>query len=216
MERFFIIDGQNTWYDWRSILTAKDVTPPDPKTNLVALDGMSGTLDLTEALTGDVPFNDRTVTASFLTDHGNRTERERMLRRIISTIHGRRVKLVEPDDPDHYFLGRVKVKVAKSVLSHMEFSIEATCEPWRYTHEESVRREEITGSKDIVISNDGVKTLCPTVTVSGSVALTFEGGAVSLTAGTYVISDLKLRRGDNLIRATGSGVVTFTYREADL
>ena len=70
MERYFVLDKYNTWYDWRLICTAKDVTPPEPKTYYVELDGMDGTLDLSESLTGEISYKDRTVSAAFFTNNG--------------------------------------------------------------------------------------------------------------------------------------------------
>ena len=216
MERFFILDKFNTWYDWRLILTGKSVTPPEPKTNYVKIDGMDGTLDLSESLTGKITYEDRTVSASFWTSEGTRKERERLLRKIVNTLHGKKIKIIEPDDPEHYFMGRVKVKSQKNILPYMEFSIEAVCEPWRYAINESVRYVEVSGEKNIVINNNGAKTLCPDITVTGSVEITYEGGKTLLTTGTYKILDLKLYQDINILNVSGTGSVTFTYREADL
>ena len=217
MERFFILDKFNTWYDWRLILTAKDVTPPEPKTNYVNLDGMDGTLDLSESLTGEIAYNDRTVTASFWTNNGTRTEREALLREIRAALHGRKIKIIDPDDPDHYFHGRVKIKSVKNIVPYAEFSIEATCEPWRYANEESVRSVEVNDQTvSVVMSNNGVKTLSPTITVTGSVTISYNGSTVDLTAGAYRITDIKLYRGVNIVTVSGTGTVIFTYKEADL
>lgn len=218
MERFIIFDMLNTWYDWRSILTAKEVTPPEPKTNYVNLDGMSGSLDLSEALTGEITYNDRTFSASFWTDYGNRTDRERLLRDITAALHGRKVKIIDPDYPDHYFYGRVKIKSRKNIIPYAEYSIEATCEPWRYSINESIRTITV-DSEDmskIVITNNGVKTLCPFITVTGTINLTYGNVNTTLTDGVYKISDVKLYHGSNVIGVSGSGAITFTYREADL
>ena len=216
MERFFILDKFNTWYNWRLVLTAKEVSPPEPKTNYVEIDGMSGTLDLSESLTGEVTYRDRTVSASFWTNEGSRKEREGLLRKIVSALHGKKIKIIEPDDPDHYFLGRVNVKSLKNILPYAEFTIEAICEPWRYAINNSVRYVEISGKTDVVINNNGVKTLCPDITVTGSVEITHDRGKVSLTTGSYKILDLRLYQGVNVLSVSGTGSVTFTYKEADL
>lgn len=218
MERFFVLDKYNTWTDWDLILTAKTVTPPEPKTNYVNIDGMSGTLDLSESLTGGVTYNDRTVSASFWTDKGSRDDREKLFREIVRVLHGKKIQIVEPDDPDHYFYGRIVVNSSNNTLSYLEFSIEAICEPWRYAINDGVRRINVNGSTitDVVIYNNGVRTLTPTITVTGSVTLTYAEKSVSLTAGTYKVSDLKLHQGGNNIGISGSGSVTFTYKEADL
>jgi predicted phage tail component-like protein len=218
MERYFILDKFNTWYDLHLIVTAKEIPDAEPKTNYVKLDGMSGSLDLSEALTGEITYDDRTITATFWTDYGNRRDREALLRKITASLHGKKIKIIEPDDPDHYFTGRVKIKSKTNNLAYMTFTIEAICDPWRYAIEESVRRVDVHTEtvKGIVINNNGVKTLTPIITVTGSVEITFDGQRAHLTAGIYKIPDLKLRQGINLIGVSGNGSATFAYREADL
>lgn len=218
MERFFILDKFNTWYNWRLVLTAKDVTPPEPKTNYVDIDGMSGTLDLSESLTGEITYKDRTVSASFWTSEGSYKDREKLLRDIVSALHGKKIKIIEPDDPDHYFYGRVNIKSRKNILPYAEFSIECTCEPWRYALNDSVRRVEVNSQSvtEVIIHNNGVKSLCPEITVTGSVDITYNGVKTPLTSGSYKISDIRLRQGVNIIGVSGNGSVTFTYKEADL
>jgi hypothetical protein len=217
MERAFIIDKFNTFSDWRLILTAKAVTPPQAKTKYVSIDGMSGTLDLSEALTGEITYNDRTVSASFLATEGDFKDRSKLIREIVFRLHGRKVKIIEPDDTDHYFYGRVTVKNISNDKAYANIDIEAVCDPWRYSINDIVRRIDINNRPvEAVINNNGVKTLCPEITVSGSVNLKFKGGQVSLTDGFYKISDLRLYSGVNIIEVSGVGAITLTYKEADI
>ena len=216
MRRYFIISNTNTWYDLRLTLTAKDTTDPEPKTNYVELDGMSGTLDLSEALTGEVAYSDRTVTASFWTSEGTREDRDALLRRVTAEWHGKRVQIIEPDDPDHFFVGRVKVKNVQRSLVHAAFDIEATCEPWRYALHETERLVQVNGQASVVINNSGVKSLTPSLSVTGTVSVTVNGATSKLTAGSYQITDLRLHQGVNVVAVDGKGSVTFTYREATL
>lgn len=218
MERYFILDKFNTWYDLRLIVTAKTISEAEPKTNYVTLDGMSGSLDLSEALTGEVTYDDRTISATFWTDNGNHKDREALLRKIIASLHGKKIKIIEPDDPEHYFNGRVKIKSKMNNLAYAEFTIEAICEPWRYAIEETVRRVDVDSavSTDVIINNNGVKTIIPTITVTGSVEIAYNNAKISLTDGTYKAANIKLRQGVNIIGVSGDGSVTFQYREADL
>ena len=222
MERFFKLGDINTWSDWSLVLTSKDVSPPEPKTNYVELDGMSGSLDLSEALSGEITYKDRTVSASFWTSEGSRKDRARLIQKIIATLHGKKIKIIEPDDPDHYFYGRVKIKGFNNVIPYTELNIEATCEPWRYALENISRTLVVKSNENIkvVINNNGVKTLCPTITVNGRIDLSYKDVTASLSTGTYIVSDIKLYQGDNIISVsgtdTGTSSVTFTYREADL
>lgn len=218
MERAFILDKLNTWYDWRLILTSKSITPPEVKTNYVELDGMSGSLDLSEALSGEPTYTDRTLSASFWTDEGNRNYRESLRQKITAQLHGKKIKIIEPDDPTHYFIGRISVIPGESNLAYMTFSIEATCEPWRYAIEESYRAIQVKSDvQKIVIVNNGVKTICPELIVDGNINLTFNDATITLTAtGAYKITDLKLKAGSNVIGLSGEGSLIFKYREATL
>ena len=180
--REFILDKYHTWHDWCLTLTAQDVTPPEPKTNYIELDGAHGTLDLTEALTGEVAYSDRTVTASFWTSEGTFQERLTVLQNIVNALHGKKVPIIPPDDPEHYFLGRVRVKSQAWDQVHAELTIEAVCDPWRYAINETERRVEVSGDADVVLNNEGVKTLSPLITVTGSVTLTYNGRTVEQTA----------------------------------
>lgn len=215
--RFFILGNFNTWHDWRLTLTAKEVSPPQPKTSYIKLDGRHGSLDLSEALTGGVVYEDRTVQAKFWTSEGTDTGRVQLMREIIAALHGRKVQIIEPDDPDHFFLGRVFIKPDAHDQVHDEFTLEAVCEPWRYALTETRRRVEVNSdSVATIIRNNGVKTLSPTVEVEGSVTLEYNGATVDLTAGSYKISDIKLHQGFNTVGVSGTGSVTFIYREATL
>lgn len=217
MERYFILDKFNTWFDWDLILTEKNITPPEVKTNLVELDGMNGSLDLTESLSGEPTYKDRTIEALFWTDKGSRRDRTKLIRDIRTAVHGRKIKIVEPDDPDHYFIGRVNIKDEVNILPYAELTLEATCDPWRYATHESERVIELTSDpQDVVIYNGGRKTLSPTLSVNGSVKIEFGSASINLESGGYMLSGLKLYHGFNTVRVSGSGDLTIRYREADL
>lgn len=218
MERFFIFDEKNTWYDWRLILTSKEITPPEPKTNYVALDGMSGTLDLSDALTGEITYDDRTIKLSFWTCDGSYKDREKVIHDIVSYLHGKKVKIIEPDNTDHYFYGRARITSRVNTATYSEISIECICDPWIYSIDEHVRTVEVNSQKvtNVVINNTGVKTLSPVISVTGDIDIIYNGKSYSLTDGLFKIPDVKLYQGVNIVGVTGDGSVTFSYREAEL
>ena len=218
MERQFKIGDFETWIDWDLILTSKDVTPPEPKSMYVDIDGMDGSLDLSESLTGGPVYKDRTVSATFWTDRGSRKDRSALIRDIVNNIHGKKLPIIEPDDPDHYFLGRVKVKDINNIIPYATISIEATCEPWRYLNEDITRYFKVNSLDPtaLVFTNEGAKTVCPEIKITGAITLMYDGIETQLSAGVYKISDLKFKQGKNVVEVSGSGSVTFTYKEADL
>lgn len=217
MERFFIFEKFNTFYDWHCILTEKETTDPEPKTHYVDLDGMNGTIDLTESLTGEVTYEDREIVATFWTDYGNRSDREKLLQSIVRALHGKKVDIVDPDYPEHFCRGRVVITDKINNLAYAEFTIEAICDPWRYANSETTRLVTVDGnSVDVVINNQGVKSLSPYITVNGDVVITANGSSVTLNTGTYLMSGIKLKSGVNIVNVSGNGSVVFTYREAVL
>lgn len=216
-KRFFILDKFNTWHDWRCTLTAKEIQDAEPKTNYVNIDGASGSIDFSEALTGEPVYSDRVVTASFMCSEGTHAEREALLRSIRSALHGRKIQIIEPDDPAHYFLGRVKITAAKNYLAYAEFTVEATCEPWRYALEETTREVAVTSAGvGMVVNNHGDRTVCPVLKVTGSARITANAKTLALTTGTYKVSDFRLPRGVNVVNVAGVGSLSLTYREAVL
>lgn len=216
MERFFILDKFNTFYDWGLYLTDKSIAEPTPNTNYVNIDGMNGTLDLSEALTGEVTYKDRTISATFLADKGDYKERSRLLRSITASLHGRKIKIVEPDDPTHYFIGRVTIKAKENTLPYATLSIEATCEPWRYAMEESKRSVTVNGNEfSLIVNNNGVKSLSPDILVSGNIKIVTDDINVELTDGDYKIPDFKLKVGANKIDISGQGFIRLAYREVE-
>lgn len=218
MEREFTFDDIKTFHTWHLILTAKSITPPTVKTNYVNIGGMSGTIDLSEALTGEPTYNDRTISAKFWTNEGNRQSRERLLREITTTLHGRKIKVIEPDDPDHYFIGRASIKSVNNILPYAEFTIDIVCEPWRYSITDTHRSVSVNSATpvNIVISNSGIKTVCPTIIVVGAVTVKYDDVVLEFGDGTYKSSSIKFKHDISTVSISGNGTVTFTYREADL
>lgn len=217
MERFFLFNDINTFYDWDLVLTSKDITPPEPKTNYVELDGASGTLDLSEALTGEITYSDRTIKATFWTSEGSQRDREKRIQVITRYLHGKKVKIIDPDDSDHYFYGRARITERFNNLAYAEISIECDCDPWRYAIEEYVRTVSATQTvTNVVIHNDGVKTVSPIFDVKGNINIIYNDQRYTLSAGAYKIPDVRLYQGVNVLGVTGNGSVTISYRKAEL
>lgn len=212
--RGIIFGDHHTADDWGLILTAKTINPPAPKYVRVTIDGRDGDLNLSRTLTGDMKYENREAFFSFIVTGGTHDSREELITEIINLIHGNELKIIEPDDPDHFLLGECSVNDIQNNKAYGSFSVSANCEPYRYAMEEIKRT--ITASatpSNVVLTNSGRKSLIPTVTVTGTVNLAIGTTNVSLGAGTYKLTSLILRPGSNIVTVSGSGVITFTYRE---
>ena len=200
--------------DWGLILNAKVINTPAPKYVKISVDGRDGDLNLSRTLTGDMKYSNREASFTFLVTDGSQEERAELISEIVNLIHGNELQIIEPDDPDHFLLGECSVNSIQNNKAYGSFIVSADCEPYRYAIEEI--RRTITASateSNVVLTNSGRRTLIPTVTVTGTVNLTIGTSKVSLGAGTYKLTSLILRPGSNVVGVSGSGSITFTYRE---
>ena len=203
--------------DWGLILNQKSIDPPTPKIVSVSIDGRDGELDLSEALTGEITFENRRALFVFLITEGTYLDRESMIANIYRAVHGRKLNIIIDDDFTRYLVGRCSITEVTNNNAYGMITIEANCEPYRYSVYDTVRTIDVTATPtDILLSNKGVKSVTPTLKVTGTVNITFGTSTISLSAGEYKISDLVLTSGETLIKVQGSGTLVVTYREGIL
>lgn len=110
--------------DYGMYLVSYDAPPPLPKIEDVQIEGRSGSIDLTE-WAGDVFYDTRNVTVKLRDMRGDATE-------LVTRLNGRRVRVYFDDQPEWYFLGRVK-SMAESTRRHVsDLTMQITCDPWKY------------------------------------------------------------------------------------
>lgn len=207
----------HTAREWEMILNAMSIDPPKVKTSYISVEGRDGSLDLTEALTGEIKFENRKASFTFLLMEGTYLERESIIVRIYALIHGHKLQIITDDDPEHYLIGRCEIVGKVNNHSYGSITIEAECDPYRYALYDTVRTIEVTGTpKDILLSNKGIKSVTPTLTVTGSVKITVGNTSIALSAGEYKITDLIVRPGETLIQVEGVGTLVVTYKEGIL
>ena len=211
------IGDYHTAEDWDLILNTMTINPPTPKLVSVPVDGRDGDIDLSDALTGEVMYNNREASFTFLVTNGTQAERQAQIDEIINAVHGLKTSIVIPDDPDHYLVGRCSVSDVHNDRAYGSFRITANCEPYRYSLIETTRTVTATETPtDFALYNAGRKTVTPTLVVTGAVLLVYGTTSVALENGTYKLPSLALKRGATTVKISGSGTVILTYREAVL
>lgn len=207
----------HTGTDWGLTLSSKSIDPPTPKTYFLSIDGRDGDLDLTEALTGDVKYENRNMEFEFVLTDGTYLERENLIQTITNYLHGKKLSITLDDDTSRYYTGRCEVSDISNSLAYGELTVSANCEPYKQKFLETVVSQSLTSTKTSVdLTNSGTKTLIPEIVVSGSVNIEFDETSVALSTGTYQIAELQLRTGTKVVQVYGSGEVSFKYREAVL
>ena len=194
--------------DWGLILNSRKNTPPTPKYVKVSVDGRDGDLNLSRVLTGDIRYNNRKVSYGFVATDGSQIEREELISNIINEVHGQEIKIIEPDDPDHYLLGEVEVTDVQNNKAYSTFEISADCEPYRYSINEVNRIINLASTEaNVVLTNAGTKSIIPTITVNGEVNIKYNDTSVSFSDGSFKLTSLILRKGATVISVSGSGTL---------
>lgn len=217
-KRGMIIGSYYTNVRW--ILASWALQAPEQVTDLVDVPGRrKGPLDLSTALTdGDPVYGSRLLDATFECSEGTRMEREAWISEMINSLDGYIHHIVLPDDPLHYLVGRVSVKRLYNDLAHASVQVTATCEPWRYNIAETMVTLIATEQEQTAtLPNSGRLAVVPELTVTGGdFRLVAGANAWTLGAGTYMLPDLLMRRGGQVLTYSGSGTLTAIYREAVL
>lgn len=200
-------------------LTAWELGEPEPVTNFIDVPGrIKGPLDASTVLTdGEVRYGPRPLTITLESSEGTRLEREARISAMINQLHGQRVdRIILPDDPTHYVVGRVSVQRLYNDPAHGSVQVTATCEPWKYSTEETEVVAFPISTVELV--NGGLMTVIPTITVEGQDAiLELDGRSWALSPGVYQLPDLAIPAGTLVVEVSGDAAfVSFTYREAVL
>lgn len=217
----------HSFRDFGLILQNVVLPNPEPKIYEVDIPGSDGTIDLTEAM-GGIHYNNRTIEITFAFPKGQYL-RYAVNSDIASRLHGKKLHITMDDDAGYYYIGRVNYKewIVDKSLGILTISISA--EPYKYETTSSVEDwlwddldfEEglIREYKDLRV--DGVmdleipglqKPVIPTILSSSAMTVRFQNKEYTLKAGTNKIYGIVITEGDNLLRFSGSGVVSVDYR----
>jgi len=211
-----LINGEHTLRDWGAAITNSDVVGlPEPSTVLIDIPGRSGRLDLTEALTGDVPYGNRELKLELVC----RTDREKWVKtctHVFNAVHGKPVRVIFDEDPGHYYAGRASVSEPARLANAGQMTVTVDAEPYRYEVEEfAASFTGGAGSINGTVENLRMPTI-PTVAVPNACTLFHGGKSYSLEEGEQVPPGLVLHPGDNEFSVTGSQSITFRFRRGCL
>ena len=213
-EVFF--DGLASFSDWGLYLTAQSIDAPKPKEIYVEIPNGDSTLDLTEALTGEVHYESRPFEAVFAIKP--ETYSVDLARWLIGYLNGKQRTIRTKEEPGYYLAGRCATSLKNDgVLAIL--TVKATCQPWKYKNDVTAINTTLGagGTLTINLTNER-KRVIPTITASAAVTVVFNGQTISVNAGTQRLTNIALSYGDNLLTITGSEgtTVLFEYQEGAL
>lgn len=217
------IDDKNTLDEYGLVLLADlTISEPEPRTDYITVPESDGDLDFTGALTdGIVRYEMRDILFELFPVYdiiaGKRSPADEyhaalVRQKLAEQVHGKRVKLWLPDDPHHYFIGRMIIG-DKGGYNNTMIPITMRAEPWRYKNKETTRT--VTTSGAISLTNETRRAI-PTFKATDAVAtVTFGNVSHTLASGNNQFDDIALSPGRNILTFANVGnPIKVTYQEA--
>lgn len=104
---------------------------PEIKSQIVNVPGTSGIIDLTEALTGTIPYENRPIELEFkyISDFG--VDYHTVQSNVMNFCHGKVVKVIFDNDPKFYWIGRANVETTKE-RGYQTILIKIDAGPFKY------------------------------------------------------------------------------------
>ena len=212
MRGILINNTIHTGNDLGLVLTSKELGLPKVQSFKVEIPGRSGALDMSEALTGEPSYDNRTLKFSFFGD-GPREEILDLID-IMTSYTGKWISVVVEDLTDWYYEGRAEVSI-NDKYRYVEIELTIDAQPFRQLITPKLLSYTNVSNKEISINNEGV-SIIPTVTVSTDTTIVNGAKTYTLSTGTYDSENLILKNGINKWTVTTTGIITINYREAKI
>ena len=210
-----IFNNEKSAYDeWNIVLTKVDIPLPEPKTSLVEIKGADGVLDLSEVLTGDILYNNRTITLTFeMMDDADYYD---LISNISNYLHGKKVTISLTNDEDYYYVGRASINQWQCIKRKGIIVITVDAEPYKYSVTETTMIVNVVNQTKTITLQNSRKRVCPILNVTGTITLTISGVNYKLAEGKQQLSNFRLVEGNNVVKVSGNGTLTITYRQGEL
>lgn len=227
------IDDKHTARDWGLRMISMVIPMPEPKTNYIDIPGADGSLDLTQSLTGDVPYYMREGVQFTFDSSSGYEDWHAMSSEIANYLHGRKRKVIIDSDPGFYYDGRLQLDSQKSNEIMNLIVITGTMDAYKYEvadslgdwlwddfdFETGIIREygnmQVAGELNVIIPGRR-KHVIPVITASTVMTVSYQSKTYDLAAGVNKIYDLVLGEDENTLTFTGNGVVSIDYRGGSL
>ena len=207
-------DEKSAYDEWNIVLTKADISLPKPKASLVEIKGADGVLDLSEVLTGDILYNNRTITLTF--EMMDDTDYYDLISDISNYLHGRIVTITLTNDEDYYYVGRASINKWQCVKRKGTIVITVDAEPYKYSVTETTMIVNVANQTKTITLQNSRKRVCPMLNITGTITLTINGVNYKLAEGKQQLSNFRLVEGNNVVKVSGNGTLTITYRQGEL
>lgn len=231
MEEYVLFNDINTFEDFKLYIKSITISEAEIKEELIDIPGADSQLDFSEALTGDIKFNNRIIRIDLINRKDFNCLQE--YSRIQNALHGKEMKVRLSRDLGFYYIGRVSVKEFETEDLLKNITIEVNAEPYKYdinsSNEDwlwdpfSFEDGIINETKDIVVNGEKEiaiygrrKKVIPEITCDNEFKVTFNSNEYSLLPTTQKVLDIQICEGRNILTFKGNGTISISYRGGSL
>lgn len=226
------LGDKHSYKDFGLILTSKTIAPADVKTDIIEIPGADGAIDITEALTGDVKYQNRKISMNFEIKN-RKIFYPNTYSKIQNYLHGQKMKLIFDDDKAFYYIGRLSVNSWKSNKSTYSIVIDAEVDPYKYDRFSTLEDWEwdpfdfttgiiqrfvdmqVNGVLEVEIIGRRMQVV-PRILSDSQMTVVHNGVSYSINAGITQILNIVIKEGKNTIKFIGKGKVSIDYRGGSL
>jgi phage-related protein len=187
-----------------------EIPAPEPFLYMEEIAGRNGLIDLSNAF-GDVRYKNREWDLTFVTKAP--CNWHTVASNVMSLVHGKRLDFIFDDDPTHTWNGRCSVTSFVSESGKGSITVHVSSDPFKLKQSNTVVSR--TGAGSVTLSNSDMPVV-PTITTTAAMGISFtlDGNEYSAQInGTATVPQLVLPKGNTVVTVTGTGKITFTYRE---
>lgn len=207
-----IVNGVDLTQKFQMILAdGYTLTPPSIKTYTVDIPGGHGKLDLTEALFGDVAYNNRKQ--EFIFYLINVKDFEKAKTDISTMLHGKYFEYKMTMDPEYTYKGRFTIDsyshtaFSSGNLGEIKISIDA--DPFKYKKDRVFVISAIGG--ETYSFESGRKRVLPSIETDGLLKVIYNGKLFTLPKGTWKLNELVFNSGQNEVYFNSFDVRNLTW-----
>lgn len=204
----------SAYEDWNIVLTKIELPPPEPKTMSVEIKGADGEIDLSEVLTDDIKFKNRTIKLTF--EVMDDKEYYSITSEMSKYLHGKKMTVRLSNDEDYYYTGRASINSWECVKRKGTIVVSVDADPYKYDVIERIFNVTLNNETKTIVLINGRKHICPILDVTGSVNLVWQDKTYTLSEGKQQVLRFVLKEGNNTVTFNGTGKVKITYRRGEL
>ena len=186
------------------------IPAPEPFLYMEEVAGRNGLVDLSNAF-GAVRYKNREWDLDFKTFAP--VNWHNVTSSALSLLHGKRLDFVFDDDPNYTWNGRISVQHFLSDQGEGTLSVHISSDPFKLKQSNTVVTRN--GAGTVTLTNSDMPVV-PVITTTAEMGISFtiDGNEYSAQInGTATVPQLVLPKGNTVVTVTGTGTITFTYRE---